>query len=128
MAGNRAGFDRKKGEPAVGFGSRASEARERFGVVRRVLTIDGKVGVAARLVGLPDLDHGVGHGLSGTVVYRALYPHGPGMVRRNQLGAVLAQERVVEEGADRLGWRGLGGHRWFSMGVVFLPSSTMSKR
>ena len=126
--GTGPGLTVTKENRAVGVGSRAPEAREGFGVERQVLPVVCGVVVAARLVGLPDLDHRVGHGLSCPVVDRALDPHGPGMVRRNQLGAVLAQERVVEEGAYRLGWRGLGGHLWFSMGVAFLPSSTMSKR
>src|SRR5215208_7504053 len=119
--GDGPGPDRHKGEPAAGVAPRAAEAGEGPGVERQVV-------VAAGGVGLPDLDHRVRHGLSGAIVERALDPHGLRVIRRDQLGAVSVEERVVEEGAYRLGGRDLGAHLWFSMGIAFLPSSTISKR
>src|ERR671932_395027 len=82
--------------------------------------------VAARAVGLPDLDHRVGHYIPCPVVDCALDPHGLGVIRRNKLRAVLVEERVVEKGADRLGGCRLVAHVPLSTGVSSLPSSTMS--
>ena len=108
---------------------RASEARERFGIEREIPPFVGGVVVAARLVGLPDLDHGVGHGLSGAVVDRPLDPYRRRMAGYDELRAILVHKGIVEEGSYGLRGGKLRAHACgLSNGVASRPSRTTSNR
>src|SRR5918997_3678710 len=71
--GNGSWLDRQEGELATRVCARASKARAIF-VEGLVLPVGRGMIVAARPVGLPDLDHRVRHDLAGPIVDRPFDP------------------------------------------------------
>ncbi len=82
--------------------------------------------VAAVLVRLPDLDHGVAHRLAFAVQQAARDPDRVRRAGRHQLGVVAAEQADREVGPDGLGRCRLGRHAQVSSGVSAGPPSTMS--
>src|SRR5688572_28520069 len=98
--GNGARLDGAEAEAAFRVGSGAPEAGE-FRI--RPLPVGG-MGIAARRVGLPDLDHGVIDRGAVAVEYPALQADAlPGSIRRDQVVSDRLMTRIVFPGGERGG-------------------------